>query len=550
MLNYLTAYAAATCPDWTTEQAQLNIQQLQQRLIQLETSYQQQSRSLISDEIYDQLVLRQQHWQSCFQHLFIDDMAQQNQLIAPINNHTQHPYPQAGLNKLNRQQLKLWIKDKGALWIQPKVDGVAVTLIYQQGQLTQILSRGDGKYGTSWLHHSAVLTAIPQQLTAAVSLTVQGELYWRVDNFIQAQQNNSQARHQVAALLNRSQLTAAEGAKVGLFVWEIPSAEESLAQGYQQLDALGFSIDHSLTQPVHNLQEIADWRQHWYQSPLPFASDGVVIKQERRQITQFGNYPPNWAVAWKYPYQQALATIKQIEFNIGRSGKITPILILHPIQLDGKTIRRVSFASLTKLKQLQLKADDQIAIQLSGHSIPQFVEVVWQAPTGSVINLPNPQDFNRLSCWQDSPQCRSQLLARLMWTGKSPNFALHGFGKATWQQLLNTNSIQHWADWLQLTPSDFINAGFSKMQAQQLHQALQAPWQATPKAWLQALSAPYANQLPNALTWQEVELNRAEDWQAVLFSAYQAQQLLGFLQHADIQLILQQVIQRQSSTNY
>src|SRR5699024_4708737 len=146
-----------------------------------------------------------------------------------------------------------------------------------------------------------------------LSITVQGELYWHVDNFIQAKQNNSQARHQVAALLNRAQLSTAQGQQIGLFVWEWPDGPETIEQRYAQLAALGFVIDPSLTQPVSDWPQIAKWRQHWYHSPLPFASDGIVLKQSRRQVITSGNYPPLWAVAWKYPYQRTLATVQGIQ---------------------------------------------------------------------------------------------------------------------------------------------------------------------------------------------------------------------------------------------
>ena len=541
-----TIYATAPCPNWQPQQAAENIQHLRQRLQALDASYQQQQ-SLISDELYDQLLEKEQRWSQCFPSITAKPVI--TTAATPQLTTTRHSFPQAGLTKLKEPQLKQWLQGKTDLWVQPKVDGVAVSLHYHNGQLVQILSRGDGTFGSSWLHHQQQLVAIPKQLTQPLSITVQGELYWHVDNFIQAKQNNSQARHQVAALLNRAQLSTAQGHQIGLFVWEWPDGPETIEQRYAQLAALGFVIDPSLTQPVSDWPQIAKWRQHWYHSPLPFASDGIVLKQSRRQVITSGNYPPLWAVAWKYPYQRTLATVQGIQFNIGRTGKITPIVLLEPTELDGKTIRRVSVSSLKKLQALQLAKDTQVALQLSGHSIPQITEVIWQAAQAEPVSLPNPKDYHRLSCWTDNPQCRTQLLSRLEWTKKSPGFALHGLGKASWLQLLNSQTIQHWSDWLTLSPEQIKQAGFSAKQAEQLYQALQPPLQASASAWLTALSAPHATQLPKTLSWQQLANNTPNDWEALLFSPKKAQQLAEFIQHPDIQLIFQRLAQRKIATN-
>jgi DNA ligase (NAD+) len=136
------------------------------------------------------------------------------------------------LNKLPDEiAVQGWLNGRTDLWIQPKVDGVAVTLVYAQGQLTQVISRGNGVKGQDWSGKAQAIAAIPKHLPwQKKTLIVQGELYWKLDGHVQALAGSLNARSKVAGLLARTSISAEEGANIGLFVWGWPDGPGTMKE--------------------------------------------------------------------------------------------------------------------------------------------------------------------------------------------------------------------------------------------------------------------------------------------------------------------------------
>ena len=529
--------AAADCPDWNAEQAQQEINTLQQQITDWDRSYHRDGQSKIDDELYDQAREQLLSWQVCFANS--SDIEPATTALNTARGNRQLPFSQSGLRKLNEIELQRWIKQRDELWVQPKVDGVAVTLVYEHGQLTQMLSRGDGLAGQSWLMHAQVISAVPQQLTTqAAKITLQGELYLRQSKHIQAQHGGNNARSQVAGLLNRSRLTASDGATIGIFVWEWPDGPTAMQERLNELQRLGFSESAIYSQPIKSFAEAKHWRQHWYKSVLPFATDGVVIKQSLRSIQQpRSSYPPFWAVAWKYPLQQALTSITEVTFNIGRSGRITPIAQLQAVQLDDKIIRKVSLGSLAQLKKLSISRGDHVAIALSGHAIPQLKEVVWRSPQQQIIKLPIEENYHALSCWQASAECQQQFLARLNWLSNKKNLNMRGIAAKTWQALIDAQQVSRITDWLALTVDDLEQLpSFAKKRSVQTAQAFNQAKRQPFNLWLKALGAPAALSAKASDDWQSLAQLSEQDWQQQRhFSQTQARNLYAFFQHPAVQ---------------
>ena len=535
----ITPLATANCPAWTTTQAQQEISTLGQRIAVWDRNYHRDATSAVADEIYDQAQQQLQAWQHCFVDAAIATPA--TTALESARGSFNLPFSQMGLSKLSETALKQWMQQHDDLWVQPKVDGVAVTLLYENGQLTQMLSRGDGLAGQNWLLHAQAIAAVPQQLpTQHATLTLQGELYLQQPEHIQARAGGNNARSQVAGLLNRQQLSATEGQTIGLFVWEWPDGPPSMPERLKALQRLGFVDSHTYSQPIQNFAEAKHWRQHWYNSALPFASDGVVIKQGQRTINYPRSpYPPVWAVALKYPLQQALTSVTHVTFNIGRSGRITPIAHLKAVRLDDKTIRKVSLGSLTKLKKLALNKDDHVAIALSGHAVPQLKEVVWRSPQQQSITLPQADNYHALSCWQASPDCQQQFLARLTWLGDKKTLNMRGIGAQTWQALLDANYISQLTDWLVLSAEDLASLpGFAKKRSVQTAQAFTQAKRQSFDRWLKALGAPPAVTPKATDNWQILSALTEQEWQQQRhLSRNYAQHARAFFQHPEVQAI-------------
>ncbi len=158
-LGMFSASALATCPDWPPARGRQETSRLHQQIVAWKEAYWRQGASGVSDDVYDQLTLRLAQWRQCFPGATPEDDD-----LPPPTGDARHPVAHTGVRKLaDEDSVARWMKNKSDLWIQPKVDGVAVTLVYRQGRLVQAISRGDGLRGEAW-------TARARQIPALVSL--------------------------------------------------------------------------------------------------------------------------------------------------------------------------------------------------------------------------------------------------------------------------------------------------------------------------------------------------------------------------------------------
>jgi len=530
--------AFASCPDWTAAKAARETLALQQRLADWDRAYHRDGRSPIADELYDQARQTLQHWQQCFALAPATGADPLRAAAGPLA----HPVAQTGLDKLAEEKaVAAWIARREDLWIQPKVDGVAVTLVYRRGRLQQAISRGDGRRGQDWTAHARQIPTIPQALSEPLDAVFQGELYWRREQHRQVRDGGAAARATVAGLLNRNALEAEEAAGIGLFLWDWPDGPAQMTERLAQLKALGFADSAAFTQPIASVAEAAHWRDRWYHEPLPFATDGVVLRQGRRPDGErWIAAPPSWAAAWKYPPNQALARVRNVQFNIGRSGRITPILQLDPLQLDGRQLRRVSLGSLQRWRHLDIRPGDQVAVDLAGHSVPRLAEVLWRSSEREVLEVPDAASYHALSCLRPTPRCESQFHARLAWLGSRDALALSGIGPGTWQQLLDAGAVHSLLDWMNLQPAQLqAMPGFGEARTANLLRQTEIARQRSFRQWLRALGAPPAA-LPGANNWQQLADRSAGDWQrSHAVGVKQARQLEAFFSHPELQLLAQ-----------
>lgn len=504
---------AAPCPDWPASRASTELQALDQQLAVWDRAYHSQGLSLIPDELYDQIRARQAQWIGCFP---TADQAPAEPLVAATGR-VEHPVSHTGLLKLTDEaEVQAWIDNRHDLWIQPKVDGVAVTLVYRAGQLQRVISRGDGRHGQDWTAKARRLPAIPAQLPRPLDLVLQGELYWRLSEHVQAKAGGLGARGKVAGLLARDRLNEAQAAGIGLFIWEWPEGPAAMPARLDDLAALGFGESKAFSQPIEGLQQARQWRERWLHSALPFANDGVVLRQGQRPAgKRWRPEPPYWAVAWKYPATQALADVRGVNFRIGRRGRITPVLELEPVRLDARSIQRVSLGSLQRWRTLDIRPGDQIALSLAGLTVPRLDAVVWRASQRTALQVPNAADYDELSCWRPSAGCEAQFQARLSWLGGPQGLALEGVGPGTWAQLLRANRLPDLLAWFNLTPEELSAlAGLGAERAQQLSDSFQQARQRPFGQWLRALGLPATGNARLAADWDSLAQRDARQWQA------------------------------------
>ncbi|QVW22972.1 NAD-dependent DNA ligase LigB [Pseudomonas hormoni] len=502
---------AAHCPNWPPARALDEITALQKQIDIWDDSYHRRGHSLVADELYDQSRARLTEWCECF------DLGMASEPSRATGGKIAHPIAHTGLEKLRDDRaVENWLRDRKDIWIQPKVDGVAVTLIYRNGMLHQAISRGDGMNGQDWTASAHLIPVIPRQLAQPVDLLVQGELYWRLIDHVQAKAGSLNARSTVAGLMARKELAPEQAAGIGLFIWDWPQGPASLPARGAALDELGLPSTVPYSQPVQTFADAERWRDHWYRSPLPFASDGVVLRQSQRPSAErWQAKTPHWVVAWKYPFAQALAQVRKIDFKVGRTGRITPVLDLKPVTLDDRQIKRVSVSSLRRWEELDIRPGDQVSISLAGLTIPRLDGVILRTAERAELNVPLAADFHPLSCWQPTPGCESQFLARLAWLSGKQGLALPHVGPGTWEKLLETGQLNGLLDWLTLDAQELANIdGFGERSTTRLLNSFNSARQRPFARWLKALGLPPTGQAQLADSWQALAQRNTEQWQS------------------------------------
>lgn len=514
------------CPDWSAGRAEQEVSALHVRLRGWNRAYREQGGSAVSDAVYDQARQRLGHWQQCFPAL---TRPAENIGLAPAGEMA-HPIVHTGLSKLaDEAAVRAWLKQRlseesaTGVWVQPKIDGVAVSLVYRDGMLVRAISRGDGQAGQDWTARVLELPAIPRQLSGDVARgqqsVLQGELYRRDSDHVQRRDGSGGGRGQVAGWLAREQLSPELATRIGLFVWDWPAGPETMTERLDGLTALGFDT-REWTQRVSDFSEVQALRERWYRGELPFATDGVVLRQGQRPAGgQWRATPPSWAAAWKYPVREALAEVRQVEFTIGRTGRITPVLKLVPVVMDGRRITRVSVGSLARWQQMDIRPGDQVRLALAGLVIPRLEGVVWRASERPEVAVPDSSDYHALSCWHPTPGCEQQFLARLEWLGGDKALALSGIGRGTWQALLDAELLEDLLDTFTLSETELRRAyGIGRIRAKRLAQRFLSARQRPFDDWLEALGAPPGweealSDSPDTNNWATLAGRSSQQWQ-------------------------------------
>lgn len=532
--------AEALCPNWSPVRAAQEITQLQARLRHWDDAYYRQGQSLVSDADYDSLQLRLQQWQRCF-----TSAQPAYEASLTTDGSTRHPVAHTGVRKLrDKLAVAYWMQDRSSLWVQPKVDGVAVTLVYRHGQLVSLVSRGDGLRGEEWLAKAAFIPAIPQRIeTRHEEVVLQGELFLTMTDHQQARDGGKNARAQVAGAMMRREATPLL-AQLGIFIWAWPDGPADMSERLAQLTRWGWNLAQRWSRQVSNEEEVAVWRDRWFRESLPFATDGVVIHQ--LPATAGRDWQPgqgNWSAAWKYQPAEVSSEVLSVDFTIGRTGKIAVILNLIPVQLEDKTVRRVNLGSLRRWRELDVIAGDQVTLTLAGLGIPRLERVIWRVAQRNYPDAPQDGEYHGLTCLQFSMACRAQFLSRLSWLSQKSVLDIAGVQRSNWQRLLDRGAITHLFSWLDLTPEDIAQAdGISSQRAQLIWHRFNLARQQPLRRWISALGLPLPRLALQALpdeNWSQLMARSPAQWQQLPgVGSKLAQRIVSMLQSPELQPLI------------
>lgn len=502
----------AVCPAWSPARAQEEISRLQQQIKQWDDDYWKEGKSEVEDGVYDQLSARLTQWQRCFGNETRDVM------IPPLNGAVMHPVAHTGVRKMaDKNALSLWMRERSDLWVQPKVDGVAVTLVYRDGKLNKAISRGNGLKGEDWTQKVRLISAVPQTVSGPLAnSTLQGEIFLKRKGHIQQQMGGINARAKVAGLMMR-QGNSDTLNSLAVFVWAWPDGPHLMTDRLKDLATAGFTLTQTYTRAVKNADEVAHVRNEWWKAKLPFVTDGVVVRAAKEPESR--HWLPGqaeWLVAWKYQPVAQVAQVKAIQFAVGKSGKISVVASLVPVMLDDKKVQRVNIGSVRRWQEWDIAPGDQILVSLAGQGIPRIDDVVWR---GAERTKPTPPEnrFNSLTCYFASDVCQEQFISRLVWLGSKQVLGLDGIGEAGWRALHQTHRFEHIFSWLLLTPEQLQNTpGIAKSKSAQLWHQFNLARQQPFTRWVMAMGIPLTRAALNASderSWSQLLFSTEQFWQ-------------------------------------
>lgn len=285
--------------------------------------------------------------------------------------------------------------------LEPKMDGLSGSLIYENGILVRAATRGDGVVGEDITLNVKTIKSVPLHLTKDIDIEVRGEIYMSKKSFEQANDERTKlgqslfANPRNAAAGSVRQLDSKITAQRNLdfMAYFIPNPEEyglkNQSDSLAFLKELGFKTNDKLNKLAKNTKEIIDYiKSLAFKRPnLEYAIDGVVLKVnslEQEKILGTTSRVPRWGIAYKFPAEEVLTQLKEIKFTVGRTGKITPNAIFSPVHVDGSLVSKATLHNEDYCLEKDIRVNDTIVVRKAGDVIPEVKEVKFERRENSI----------------------------------------------------------------------------------------------------------------------------------------------------------------------
>ncbi len=375
---------------------------------------------VISDYEYDMLLKKLEELERQFPDLITPDSPTQRVGGEPIKEFptVTHEPPMLSLdNTYSYEELKEFDKRikkvvSDVEYIgELKVDGVAVSLKYKDGIFVQGATRGDGIHGDDITQNLRTIKTLPLRLLTEekdfLNLEVRGEAFITKKQFLEMNKEREEEgeplfanpRNACAGSLKLLDPKEVARRKLDIFIHTVPKPPSEKYQSdnlvLEKLSKIGFKvIPHSPVLPTIN--EVIDYCEEWKEKKreLPYEVDGIVIKvnnfAHREELGETIK-SPRWAVAYKYPPEQATTKIKRIYVQVGRTGTLTPVAEFEPVFLSGTTVTRATLHNFEEMRRKDIRVNDTVLVEKAGEVIPQVVKVIKEKRTGKEKEFPIPK---------------------------------------------------------------------------------------------------------------------------------------------------------------
>ena len=363
-----------------------------------------------------------------------------------------------------------------------KIDGLAVSLLYQDGKFSQGATRGDGTVGENITDNLRTIRAIPLSTDLNAQFEVRGEAYMPKKAFEtlnkRREENNEQVfqnpRNAAAGSLRQLNTKLTSERNLSIFLYGTPRADilgvTSQSEALDQLDKLGFKTnkERAVKEDIDGVIEYVNyWQEH--RNELPYEIDGIVIKVNNIDLQEEIGYTvrsPKWAIAYKFPAEEAKTKIIDIELTVGRTGVITPTAILEPVRVAGTTVARASLHNHELIEEKDIRINDTVIIHKAGDIIPEVVRVVYEERTNQEVYKAPTQCP---SCGHEAvkldeevaircinPKCPAQIVEDIIHFASRGAMNIDGLGEKFVHQLYDAKLISDVADLYTLKKEELI----------------------------------------------------------------------------------------------
>ena len=302
---------------------------------------------------------------------------------------------------------------------EQKIDGLGVSLIYEDGKLVRGVTRGDGLVGEDITHNVRTIKSIPLQLTKPIDIEVRGEIFMHKSTLEKLNKKRAEegkpklqnVRNAAAGSIRQLDSRVAAERELDNFVYYLPNPSDfnikTHLEALQFMENLGFKINPH-NKLVKNIDEIIAYieKEGDTRKSLSYEIDGIVIKVNNVDLQEKLGYTakyPRWAVAYKFPAEEVLTKLTDIIFTVGRTGRITPNAVLEPVIVMGSTIRRATLHNEDYVNMKGLKIGDIVSIRKAGDVIPEVVELKLERRNGSE------KEFRMIS---ECPMCHEKIVKK------------------------------------------------------------------------------------------------------------------------------------------
>ncbi|MBM7542177.1 NAD-dependent DNA ligase LigA [Amphibacillus cookii] len=382
----------------------------------------------VPDAEYDRLMQELRTLESAHPELITADSPTQRIGGQPLEgfNKVEHRVPMLSLaNAFNDQDLRDFDRRvREGLGVEQvdyvcelKIDGLAVSLRYDQGIFQQGATRGDGNIGEDITRNLKTIRSIPLKINETSTIEVRGEAFMPKQSFLSLNKDKeareeepfANPRNAAAGSLRQLDPKIAASRNLDIFIYAVGEWEAGHLDRHSDrltyLTTLGFKINPEW-QKCQGIDQVIDYVENWVtkRAELPYEIDGIVIKVDRldyHDVLKTTAKSPRWAIAYKFPAEEAVTTLIDVILSVGRTGAVTPTALLEPVKIAGTTVQRASLHNEDYIKEKGIRINDTVVIKKAGDIIPEVVRVIPEQ---------RPKDAEPFSMPADCPSCGAELV--------------------------------------------------------------------------------------------------------------------------------------------